>query len=74
MSTAQIRTSAYRIVFSYDIDRSAPCLRRDAIQGSRVETGRESWIVLSCCYSLISGEDAMPTGLLMLVIVENGEV
>jgi hypothetical protein len=49
-------------------------LRRDAIQGSRVETGRESWIVLSCCYSLISGEDAMPTGLLMLVIVENGEV
>jgi hypothetical protein len=25
-------------------------------------------------YSLISGEDAMPTGLLMLVIVEKGEV
>jgi hypothetical protein len=43
---------------SYDTDRGAPCFCREVIDG----------------YSLISGEDAMPTGLLMFVIVEKGEL
>ena len=49
-------------------------LRLGGVENAGEHAPRQSLQLLRNRYSLISGEDAMPTGLLMLVIVEKGNV